>query len=125
MPRKTEQRDAIRDVIEHAERPLNAQEILARAQVAVPRMGIATVYRNLKAMVEDGSLATVELPHEASRSERSDLGHHHHSPCTSCPRVFDIDGCAGHVDELAPEGFAVEHHEIMLYGRCPECSKSE
>ena len=36
MRRKTEQRDAIRAVLLDAERPLNAQEVLERAQRCVP-----------------------------------------------------------------------------------------
>ena len=75
-------------------------------------------------MVEHGALATVELPNEPSRYERADMEHHHHFQCTECQRVFDIEGCSEHIDKLAPKGFTVEHHEVVLYGRCPECPES-
>ena len=43
MSRKTPQREAIREAIEAADRPLSPQEILELAQRAVPQLGIATV----------------------------------------------------------------------------------
>ena len=53
LERSTRQRAAIRDAIEQAGRPLLAQEVLELACRHVPRLGIATVYRNIKAMMEE------------------------------------------------------------------------
>jgi Fur family ferric uptake transcriptional regulator len=61
MERKTRQRGAIRDAIAQADRPLLPQEVLEAAQHAVPSLGIATVYRNLKVLVEEGVLAPTEI----------------------------------------------------------------
>jgi Fur family ferric uptake transcriptional regulator len=47
--------------------------------------------------------------------------HHHHFQCTRCQRVFDVDACPGDLSGLAPPGFAVEDHDLTLYGRCKEC----
>ena len=121
MSRKTEQRGAIRRVFEETHRPLNAQEVLEQAQSFSEGLGIATVYRNIKALVDEGWLKPVELPNEPSRYELSSLEHHHHFQCSTCSRVFDIPGCAHAVRTLAPDGFEVTHHEILLYGVCPEC----
>lgn len=121
MARRTEQRDAIRQVFEEATRPLNAHEALEIAQQEVPGMGIATVYRNIKSFLDEEWLLAVELPNEPSRYERASLEHHHHFQCQSCQRVYDIPGCAHGLAKSVPEGFEVEHHEVMLFGRCPEC----
>jgi Fur family ferric uptake transcriptional regulator len=51
MERNTRQRSAIRDAIAQAQRPLLPHEVLEAARTEVPGMGIATVYRNLKALV--------------------------------------------------------------------------
>ena len=122
MPRRTDQRSAIRQVFEQADRPLNAQEVLDEAQEEVPGLGIATVYRNLKKLVEQGWLHTVDLPNEPSRYERSNLGHHHHFQCTTCQLVFDVHACTTEVVQLVPDGFEVDSHEILLYGTCPACN---
>lgn len=121
--RSTRQRAAMRAVIEAAARPLSPQEICAVAQSDVPGLGMATVYRNLKLMVEAGEIEPVVLPGEGARYESTHHGHHHHFQCNECKRVFDVHECPGDLDRLAPKGFTVERHELTLYGRCDECAK--
>ena len=91
--RSTRQRAAIRDAIEQAGRPLLAQEVLELAGLHVPRLGIATVYRNIKAMVEEGAIKQVLLPGENPRFELAGHAHHHHFQCYTCQKVFDIHSC--------------------------------
>ncbi len=122
MERRTRQRAALKEAIEQAARPLTPQEILAEAQDAVPGLGIATVYRNIKALMSEGWLHKVEMPGGVDRYERAGLHHHHHFHCQECDRVFDVEGCPGNVESLAPPGFQVASHEIVLYGRCATCS---
>jgi len=62
MQRNTRQKSAILHAIEHARRPLSPQEILAEASQAVSQIGMATIYRNLKSLVDDGALKVVTLP---------------------------------------------------------------
>jgi Fur family ferric uptake transcriptional regulator len=119
--RATRQRAAMRSVIEAAQRPLLPQEICELAQAEVPGLGIATVYRNLKLMLEAQELEPVVLPGENARYEIARRGHHHHFQCERCKRVFDIPGCPGHLGRLTPDGFTVERHELTLYGRCSDC----
>lgn len=121
MDRNTRQRAAIRDAIAQAGRPLLPQEVLAAAQADVPGLGIATVYRNLKAMLEEGEVSVVNLPGENPRYEAVGRPHHHHFQCRRCRRVFDVPGCPGDLTRLAPQGFTVEAHEVTLYGRCDQC----
>ena len=120
MKRRTEQREAMKQVFEEADRPLTAQEVCDRAQQEVPGLGIATVYRNLKSFVEEGLLRSVDLPDEPSRYESIDLDHHHHFQCGECDRVFDIPGCPD-IEAFVPEDYEVERHEVLLYGLCPSC----
>jgi Fur family ferric uptake transcriptional regulator len=121
MERNTRQRAAILDAISKAGRPLLPSEVLESAQRVTPSLGIATVYRNLKALLADGQIKPVELPGENPRFEMTGGHHHHHFQCTRCHRVFDVDACPGDLSELAPPGFTVEDHDLTLYGRCKEC----
>jgi Fur family ferric uptake transcriptional regulator len=121
MERSTRQRSAIKEALQTAGRPLLAQEVLELAGNTVPNLGIATVYRNLKAMVEDGSLRQVVLPGENPRFELGSHGHHHHFQCKHCQKVFDIHSCPSDLAMLAPKGFRVEDHDLTLYGRCKDC----
>lgn len=122
MQRNTRQRDAIRDAIVSAGRPLLPQEVLLAAQAAVPGLGLATVYRNLKTLVEEGELQPVTLPGESPRFELAGRQHHHHFQCRHCQRVFDVLACPGDLSRLAPRGFTVDGHDLTLYGHCGDCS---
>ena len=122
MERNTRQRSAIREAIAQADRPLLPQEVLDAAQQAVPGLGLATVYRNLKGLVEEGELQAVNLPGENARFELAGHQHHHHFQCRQCQRVFDVHACPGDLSRLAPHGFTVEDHDLTLYGRCKECA---
>ena len=125
MERSTRQRDAIRSVVEAATRPLSPSEVLEAARLKVRALGIATVYRNLKLLVAEGTVRSVSLPGEAARYEMSEMAHHHHFQCTICTRVYDVPGCPGNLRRLAPRGFRVDHHDLTLYGRCPDCGKAQ
>jgi len=105
MERRTRQRDAIWLTIERAERPLSPQEILEFAKSEVPGLGIATVYRNIKAFVAEGRLRVVELPGAPDRYEVAGKDHHHHFHCRSCDGVFEVETCSGDFDAVTPMGF--------------------
>jgi Fur family ferric uptake transcriptional regulator len=121
VERDTSQRRAIRQVFEQIERPLSPQEVLDHAQGSVPKMGIATVYRTLKSLTEQGWLAAVELPGQPQRYEVAGKKHHHHFNCRKCGRVFELEGCPGNLARMVPEGFEMEDHEVFIFGRCRDC----
>jgi len=121
--RKTRQKTAIRSVFERTGRPLTTAEVLQIAQRDVDRLGIATVYRSIKALLQEGWLVPVELPGETPRYETAGKGHHHHFHCESCGSVFELDGCQPAIERLAKPGFIVRSHEVVLYGTCAECDR--
>lgn len=123
--RHTRQRDIILQVLARAEGPLSVPELLARAQGELPSLGIATVYRTLKLLQEDGRVRAISLDGE-SRFERADLGHHHHFACRVCGGVFDLALCPVALPSgtVYPGGFVVEAHEVTLYGLCPRCAQT-
>lgn len=121
MERQTKQRAAIQAAISSARRPLLPQEVLELAHGEVPGLGIATVYRHLKALLDEGLLRAVELPVQNTRYELAAHSHHHHFQCRACSRVFDVHACPGDLTGLAPPGFRVEDHDITLYGQCSDC----
>jgi Fur family ferric uptake transcriptional regulator len=121
MERNTRQRQIIRQVFAEADRPLGPQEVLQAGQTHAPKLGIATVYRTLKGLIEEGWLVQVALPGEPSRYEIAGKAHHHHFRCRSCDRVFEIAGCLANMKRLTPSGFQLEDHEVVLYGTCDAC----
>lgn len=120
--RRTPQRAAIRRAFERAGRPLRPQECHRIARVDVPDLGIATVYRNIRELVGIGWLRVVELPGSSDRYETAAKRHHHHFHCRRCDGVFEVESCPGGFAALAPHGYRVEDHDLILYGVCRACA---
>jgi Fur family transcriptional regulator, ferric uptake regulator len=122
VERRTRQRDAIFAVLRDEDRPMSPNEILAKAQDLVPGLGIATVYRALKGMMEEEAIVTVDLPGIVQRYELNGKHHHHHFLCRLCDRLFEVMGCPGKLNLKIPRGFKTESHEVILKGICAQCT---
>ena len=122
MERSTRQRTAIAQALAAVGQPLLPQELLLEAQKTVPSLSLATVYRNLKGLVEEGVVDVVALPGEATRYESHRHHHHHHFHCSSCQKVFDIDACPGDLGHLLPKGYVLASHELTFYGGGAGCA---
>jgi Fur family ferric uptake transcriptional regulator len=106
--RETKQRNAIKRAIEKANRPVGPKEILELACDEVPNLGIATVYRNIKTMVE--------LPGQAPRYQPPANKKPHLFICEKTDRVFTIDPKIGDFKPTLPEGFVLDRFQIICYG---------
>lgn len=122
MIRATKQRATIHDVLVKGGRPLSVAEVFELARNQMPGLGMATVYRNLKSLQEDGEVTQVELPGQPSRWEIMPLEHHHHFLCNTCDKLFEIQGCLDGMTRLLPEGYTLEEHDLLLRGQCAACS---
>lgn len=119
--RNTKQKTAIRKAFADAGRPLAPEEVLRSAQQRHPTLGIATVYRNIQALVEEGWLQAVEVPGDSARYEVAGKRHHHHFQCNACGRVYDLEGCTVEGKPKLPRGFRASGHEFYVYGTCAAC----
>ena len=122
MKRDTQQREAIRKVVLNAERPLAIQEIFELAQRDVSGLGIATVYRNLKTLQEDGLIVQVNVSGLPPYWENAIKSHHHHFLCLACNKLFEIPDCPKGLIRILPDGFNLEDHDILLRGKCNVCA---
>lgn len=124
MARRTHQRHAILRALHDAPGPLTPQEIHRQASAVQEGLGLATVYRNLGRLEEEGRIVAVHLPEDGTRFEPAGRGHHHHFRCLVCEGVFELDAdcpVALPPEITLPGGFHVEDHALTLYGRCPAC----
>lgn len=119
--RNTRQKDAIREVLSSANRPLAPQEVIDLARAKIPSLGIATVYRTLKECLEEGWLVALAVGGTV-RYELAGLGHHHHFYCTACDRTYSLPGCSGDLRHLVPSGFVMSSHDLTLNGTCRSCA---
>lgn len=124
MSYATKQREAVLSVLEDAPGALSAQDALDASRLLLPKISPATVYRLLGKLEEEQVVQRVELPNSPTRYELiRENHHHHHFICEVCKRAIELPGCVGEVERLAPEGFVVRSHEIVLYGVCSVCAQ--
>lgn len=125
--RRTTQREAITEVIDDAPGPLTVSQIYERSRHATPNLGIATVYRTLKLLLDNRQVHAVVLPDGETRYEKADMEHHCHFHCRTCGEVYNLVVCPVSIPEgtTFPDGFCVDDHELTLHGTCPRCSVME
>lgn len=121
MAYRTRQKDAIWAVINGSPSPLTAEAICAHAGEQVTGLGIATVYRTLKQLVQEGQVRHIEIPGAAPHYESAAKRHHHFFLCEQCKQVFDVMGCLRGIPNMLPDGYHMKRHEIVIYGECPDC----
>lgn len=125
--RATPQRQAILQVLDDSDRPLNVEEILS--QMSGYRSGIPTVYRNLQQFAEQGWVEPIIGPDQVMRFVRChSRKHHHHVQCERCGRMVEVEGCGLQKALEAMEtrsGFRITRHQLQVFGLCPACRKGE
>ena len=117
--RRTRHFIAIEQLLQQTPGALSAEEV--HEALKATGVGLATVYRALNRGVEAELFRPVPLADGPTRYEPADRPHHHHFACTSCDRVFDVEGCPGRFERMLPKGYELESHDLVLRGRCAEC----
>lgn len=122
MPHNTKQRASILGVMNELAYPVTPSTLLKHASVKSPGLGIATVYRALKQLVENGKVRKIEIsgvpPHYEVISEND---HHHFFICEECLNISVLDGCPGGFKNILPAGSKIRSHEVIIYGECKDC----
>ena len=122
--RNTPQKEAIRNVFNTHDRPLAVKDILKLAQEVISSTNIATVYRNLNHLVEEGWLTKIDFPPLGTYYERSGKSHHHFFYCRKCKIIYSVPGCSLKLPQAVPTGFVHEDHDVFIRGLCNKCSES-
>ena len=122
MLRDTAQRRAIRRAFQEAGRPLATHELHLFARETHPSLGIATVYRTVKRLLEQGWLRQVDIPHGPTCYEIAVRHKHHYFQCDGCGKVYDTICREENMTSILPEGFILNRHEVYLYGACMDCA---
>jgi|SRR5215467_2546703 len=101
-----------------------AHEIYRRVHKKVPRISLATVYRNLHSLVEEGKISTLFLDEQGARFD-PETSQHDHFVCERCSRVVDLFlRRARQVDlsSLAKRDYVVTAHNLTVHGICQVCA---
>lgn len=121
----TRQRDAVFDYLSGVEHHPTAEEIFLAVRQKLPRLSLATVYKNLEGLVQCGAISKLTYGDAAARYDiRTD--HHYHTRCVSCGKIWDLDAPEGArlLERIKPQpGFEVTDYRLELVGRCRECRR--
>ncbi len=127
--RATKQGEAIRRVMSDIDGARTAQELHLEMANRGETVGLATVYRHLQHLVDEGAL-------EVSQTEDGQVAyrycgvqvHHHHLVCRRCGTSVEIHGPEMETwakTVAAQHGFVDVDHNVELYGLCPVCAAKE
>ncbi len=131
--KNTPGRQAVLEVLAHAQEPLAAGEVYRRVLAGEGteknrRTCLSTVYRTLTTLVEKGLLLRGSGQDGSLLYQLRDSRHRHYLICTRCGSSVPIPGCPleGLEQSLgAKTGFAITGHNLELYGLCPQCAKGD
>lgn len=87
----------------------------------LPTISLATVYRNLNQLADNGDILKIQIPGEPDRFD-STICDHHHFNCVKCGSVCDImpeDINLGSIANI--NGNVILDYQIILKGICKEC----
>ena len=105
---------------------LTAQEVFDRLRADGRRVGIASVYRALGELADDGFVQRIEIGDGTSRYEKVQAGgeHHHHLVCDDCGKVEafaddELERALSKVERRT--GYSVAGHDVVLRGACSDC----
>ena len=104
----------------------SAQDLHADLRASSQRVGLATVYTQLRQMAEAGQIDVIRSDAGESLYRACGGGeHHHHLRCRTCGRVEELHAPAVETwasEVAAQSGFRDLSHTLEVTGVCPACA---
>ncbi len=130
--RTTKQKQEFKKFLEqNRDKEMTVAEMAELLSQSGSEIGIATVYRAVRRMEDEGVLMRSVKGSGAKATYRysgadSAVRSIHRVFCTSCGRISDLnfkftDRLEKSVSDAT--GYTVNDHQILFYGLCPECKK--
>ncbi|GAA4363520.1 Fur family transcriptional regulator [Paeniglutamicibacter cryotolerans] len=124
--RVTKQRLAVTAALGMVDDFVSAQELHRWLMDDGAKVSLATVYRLLQSLAEDGLVDVLRgLEGEAMYRQCRAEHHHHHLVCRKCGKAVEIEAPAveAWATRVAREnGFSDPSHTVEIYGLCPACT---
>ena len=121
----TTQRAAVFHYLSEVEHHPTAEDVFLAVKPKLPRISLATVYKNLEALVQCGAASKLTYGDAAARYDiRTD--HHYHTRCLKCAKIWDLEAPEGSglLASIEPQaGFEVKDYRLELLGYCRECRR--
>jgi len=105
----------------------SAEWIYEQVKKEMPGIGLATVYRNLRLLKEEGEVLEMRTSTEAACFD-GNTNMHYHFYCDRCGKIMDLDEPIDTTIETRiarRTGLKVTRHQLELGGLCLDCQKLE
>jgi Fur family transcriptional regulator, ferric uptake regulator len=124
--RRTRQRAAVDEVLDEVDDFVSAQELHQMLRARGSQVGLATVYRALQTLADDGRVDVLRSDAGEAVYRRCDQpDHHHHLVCRSCGAAVEISRPAVEAwaeDVARAHGYVDVTHTVEIFGLCPRCA---
>jgi Fur family ferric uptake transcriptional regulator len=126
--KSSKRRDLIFDNIIKIQGHFTADEIYQVMLRIDPDIGIATVYRTIRLLVDCGVLIEHTFGEKKGFFEVNEVDseHHDHLICNTCGKIieFHCDIIENHQQRIAEQHqFKINSHKLEIYGVCSECQQ--
>lgn len=125
VTKHSKQRDALIDILQSTDTHPTAEWVYEQMKDKFPNVSLATVYRNLKHMIEMGIAR--ELYTDNSSRFDANMKEHYHFICKKCNKLIDIfpeeENCE--ITKIKQKGFLIDRYDLSIYGVCTECKEVE
>ena len=126
--RNTAQRQAIAQRLEELSSFVSAQQLHDDLAKSGSRIGLATVYRTLQVLLDEGEVDVLRTDSELLYRSCDSTEHHHHLVCRICGRTVEVAGpqIEAWARQIAAEAdFMDVEHTLELMGTCSTCAGGE
>ncbi|MFA6667283.1 MAG: transcriptional repressor [Bacilli bacterium] len=120
MQRETLQRKIIISSI-HTLGHARTSEVISYLKENYPSLSVATVYRNLNTLCEDGFIRKVSTNLNEDIFEDASKNLHDHFICSKCGIIYDIENEKDSTSYYDKDGNLVTNKSITYYGVCKDC----
>lgn len=127
MKRQTWQREAVRDALTTTDGFVSAQVLHSGLRDQGSPIGLATVYRALSSLEQEGEVDALQQDGESLYRACTPGTHHHHLICRNCGTTVEISADAVEkwaAGVAAEHGFTQPNHVVDVFGLCAACSGS-
>jgi Fe2+ or Zn2+ uptake regulation protein len=119
----THQRELILEELGNCHNHPTADALYERIKKKLPRISLATVYRNLEILSEAGMIRKLEISGRQKRFDK-EVEQHDHIFCVQCRRIDDIKFDQSRIISLEKDqsqGYKISGCRIEFFGICSKC----
>jgi Fe2+ or Zn2+ uptake regulation protein len=102
---------------------LDIDELYAKITMGYPYISLATIYKNISTMVENGILNEIKIGGAKTKYELS-TNSHAHFICTECKKIEDLDINVNCLLDSFDKGSAASVN-VLIYGTCNACQEKK